>query len=182
MDLPEILRVARRTAGLSQAEVASAAGTSQSAIAAYEGGGKSPSLGTLHRVASAIGTGLRVELVFPAEQEWAERPFEALTHEECRSLWLHRAIAARIQVDPQRAMSVARENLAVMGRADEHGRAEPWRGAWQVLLDGPLERLLVALLSTSTYGSQLRQTAPFAGLLKPRERWAVYRSFEEGQG
>ena len=25
----------------------------------------------------------------------------------------------------------------------------------------------------------MRQTSPFAGLLTPRERWAIYREFEE---
>lgn len=167
----------RRRAGLTQAQVAAIAGTSQTAIAAYERGRKSPNLTTLARVAAAVGATLHVDLVPLADEERRERPIGALSMEERRSLWLYRAVAAAIQADPERARSVARENLAIMRDRDEHGRGEPWRRAWEALLDGPLDALLVALCSTSTYASQLRQTAPYSGLLSVRERWAVYGSF-----
>lgn len=55
--MPErsLLEHARHAAGLSQAEVARRAGTSRTAISAYENGHKSPSLATLTRILDAGG-------------------------------------------------------------------------------------------------------------------------------
>lgn len=103
-----------------------------------------------------------------------ERPLTSLSGEERRSLRLHQAIAEAILADPPRALALARANLGTQRAADGPGRGEPWRQAWDRLVEGPVETLVAELLSTSTYASQLRQTAPFAGLLNPRERWAAY--------
>lgn len=61
MDVPTILRQARRRAGLSQVEMAARAGTSQATISAYERGRKSPSVATLSRLLAATGCRLAVE-------------------------------------------------------------------------------------------------------------------------
>jgi predicted nucleotidyltransferase len=53
-----LIKEARTAAGLSQAELARRAGTSQPTIAAYESGTKVPTAGTLERVLGAMGTGL----------------------------------------------------------------------------------------------------------------------------
>ncbi|MDQ6726815.1 MAG: helix-turn-helix transcriptional regulator [Actinomycetota bacterium] len=182
IELGPALRAARRRAGLTQAAVAARAETSQSAIAAYEGGRKAPNLATLERIARATQASLRVELQPGDGHEHRPRPVLALSLEERRSLWLYRAIAARIQQDPEHARHVAEENLATMRRANDLGRGEHWRTAWEDLLERPLEELLAVLCATTTYAAQLRQTAPFAGLLTPRERWAVYGSFAKAEG
>lgn len=62
MDISELIRTARRKAGLSQAEVARRAGTSQPTFARYEGGHVAPSLSTLERLVRACGEDLVVEL------------------------------------------------------------------------------------------------------------------------
>jgi ribosome-binding protein aMBF1 (putative translation factor) len=51
---------ARAHAGLSQAELAERMGTSQSAIARLESGRSRPSTSTLHKLAAATGTRLKV--------------------------------------------------------------------------------------------------------------------------
>jgi predicted nucleotidyltransferase/DNA-binding XRE family transcriptional regulator len=51
----ELIREARRAAGLTQHELARRAATSQSAIAAYESGGKVPTVETLERLLRAAG-------------------------------------------------------------------------------------------------------------------------------
>lgn len=56
----ELLAVARRAAGLSQATVASRAGTSRTAVSAYEHGAKSPSLDTVVRLLAGMGFELEV--------------------------------------------------------------------------------------------------------------------------
>ncbi len=62
--LDEILK-ARAASGLTQAQVAARAGTTQSAIARLESGARrhSPSIATLQRYASALGYRLEVRLV-----------------------------------------------------------------------------------------------------------------------
>jgi transcriptional regulator with XRE-family HTH domain len=64
MFLEEILK-ARTEAGLTQAEVAARAGTTQSAIARLESGARrhSPSIATLQRYARALGYRIEVKLV-----------------------------------------------------------------------------------------------------------------------
>ncbi len=56
----EILRRARKQAGLSQAELAQRAGVTQSVVSAYESGARQPSLPTLARLVEATGLGLEV--------------------------------------------------------------------------------------------------------------------------
>lgn len=181
MDAGETIRAARQRAGLTQVELARRAGTSQAAVAAYERNRKTPGLATLSRLAAEMRARLKIEIVPEADDEYRERPVEDLSREERRSLWLHREIAARIQADPESAKTLARRNLAGLRQADVAKRGEQWRREWEALLDGPLDTMLVALCSTSQHAAQLRQTAPFAGLLAPRERWALYRSFAASQ-
>jgi transcriptional regulator with XRE-family HTH domain len=66
-----LIREARRRAGLTQAELAKRAGTSQPAIARYERARSMPDLPTLHRIAEACGLELRLELAEPDPQREA---------------------------------------------------------------------------------------------------------------
>lgn len=61
-EVGERVRAARESAGLSQRDLASRMGTSQAAIARLEAGGVGATLTTLHRVATAVGMELLVEL------------------------------------------------------------------------------------------------------------------------
>ena len=56
----ELVYRLRTEAGLTQAELASRMGTTQSAIARMEGGGTRPTLETLEKIASAVGAELVV--------------------------------------------------------------------------------------------------------------------------
>ncbi|MCP4966186.1 MAG: helix-turn-helix transcriptional regulator [bacterium] len=62
LDVGEQVRDAREEAGLSQRELAAKMGTSQAAIARLESGGVGATLTTLHRVATALGRRITVEL------------------------------------------------------------------------------------------------------------------------
>jgi transcriptional regulator with XRE-family HTH domain len=55
VDIADLLRTARRTAGLTQAQLASAAGVGRSALAQYERGTRVPALATFERVLAAAG-------------------------------------------------------------------------------------------------------------------------------
>jgi DNA-binding XRE family transcriptional regulator len=55
MDLAELVYTTRTKAGLTQTELAAAMGTSQSAVAAWENGARTPGVETLERLARACG-------------------------------------------------------------------------------------------------------------------------------
>lgn len=57
-----LLRTARDKAGMTQAELAAAAGVSQQAISAYETGRKEPTMPTLQRLIAAAGYEMRIRL------------------------------------------------------------------------------------------------------------------------
>ncbi len=60
MNLASAIRSARLGAGLTQARLAAAAGTSQATLSAYESGHKQPSVATLERLLAACGGRLEV--------------------------------------------------------------------------------------------------------------------------
>lgn len=62
MEPGELLREARRRKGLSQAELATRAGTSQPVISAYEHGRRDPTTRTLRRLVAAAGGRLELRL------------------------------------------------------------------------------------------------------------------------
>jgi transcriptional regulator with XRE-family HTH domain len=61
MDAGAALQAARLRAGLTQAELARRAGTSQATISSYESGAKQPSVATFSRLLAAAGARLAVE-------------------------------------------------------------------------------------------------------------------------
>jgi len=77
-----LIRSARLGAGLTQAQLAERAGTSQAAIARYEAGASSPSVATLERVLSAAGKTLTLGV--------RRRPSTNLSSPQARSLRRHR--------------------------------------------------------------------------------------------
>lgn len=84
-----LLREMRAAAGLSQRVLAQRAGTSQPAIARYEGGNATPSWETLQRLAESCGRRLQigVETVPDAgDVELAERLLELTPAERLRAL------------------------------------------------------------------------------------------------
>ena len=62
VDAARLIREARRRAGMTQADLARAASTSQPAVAAYESGRRSPSVRTLDKLVRATGATLEATL------------------------------------------------------------------------------------------------------------------------
>jgi ribosome-binding protein aMBF1 (putative translation factor) len=62
MDLAELVYTTRTQAGLTQVELAAAMGTSQSAVAAWENGARTPGIEALERLARACGRKLRITI------------------------------------------------------------------------------------------------------------------------
>jgi transcriptional regulator with XRE-family HTH domain len=157
------IRQLRERRGLTQSRLAELAHTSQPTIAAYEAGTKSPNLRTLERLARSVGLEAVVEYVPP------------LTREDRRSLALHRAIARRLEEEPEPTLSHARRNLRKMAR--QHAGARPLLSRWRALLDRPLEEILEVLVDPRPSARELRHVTPFAGVLSARERAQVYQLF-----
>ncbi len=157
------IRDLRERCGLTQQQLATAAGTSQSTVAAYEGGGKSPTWRTMERLAQSAGCHLEVRYLPP------------LTREDRRSLALHAAIAARLRDDPTAVMAQARVSLARMRAL--HPGARLLLDEWRLLLRRPLAALLPVMLDRSPWSRELRQVTPFTGILSARERTEVYQAF-----
>jgi transcriptional regulator with XRE-family HTH domain len=63
MEPGALIAAARRRSGLTQAELAARAGTSQPVISAYEHGRRDPSVGTLARLIEATGERLQISAV-----------------------------------------------------------------------------------------------------------------------
>lgn len=155
------IRTLRRSSRTTRAWLARAGGTSQPTVAAYEAGRKSPTFATVQRIADAVG--LEATVVF----------FPKMTREERRSLALHAAIADRLRAEPGAVLTTARRNLATMRRRHPGGR--PLLNEWRVALARPIPALVDLMTAVDPWSRELRHVTPFAGVLSPEERAAVYR-------
>jgi len=63
----DLIRAVRRRGGLTQAELARRAGTSQPVVSAYEHGRRDPTFATLRRLVAAGGERLVVDAAVPAD-------------------------------------------------------------------------------------------------------------------
>jgi len=157
------VRLLRARTGLTQAELAELAGTSQPTIAAYEANRKVPNLRTLARLARSAGLALAIDFVPP------------LTREDRRSLALHEAVVAKLLVEPDAVLSRARRTLRLMRQVHPH--ASQVLNEWRILLDLPLPYLADILRDPGPHARELRHVSPFAGVLNAPERARVYGEF-----
>ena len=159
------IRTLRRTVGVTQAALADAAGTSQPTIAAYETGRKSPTLGTVRRLAESVGLAMSVQFHPP------------LTREDRRSIWLHRSIALRLEERPRWVLQRAQETLKKMRQANPGARQ--LFDEWGVLLKRSIPELIPVLTDAGARARELRQVTPFAGVLSAQECAREYRAFAQ---
>ena len=153
----------RAVAGLTQRDLADAAETSQPTVAAYESGTKSPTWRTLERIASSVGLAC-----YPTVGA-------ALTRDQERSLFLHAAIAKEVRVRRTEVIEIAQRNISRMRSVNPHA----WRllDDWERILHGTTSQIVACMLDPGEHGRDLRQVSPFAGVLTPAQRVAVYSSF-----
>ncbi len=91
---------------------------------------------------------------------------------ERRSIAYHREIVRRL-AESASVLDVARARVHSWREPDVH---PSWRAAWAELLSRPLEELSRALVDDGEHMTSLRQMSPFAGVLDPRTRWAIWKS------
>jgi transcriptional regulator with XRE-family HTH domain len=97
MEPATIIRAVRRRQGLTQAELARRAGTSQPVVSAYEHGGRDPSYSTLRRLVEAGGE----QLVLSAERPPSDLTPPADDQEHARRLLDVLSLADAIPVRPR---------------------------------------------------------------------------------
>lgn len=146
-----------------QHEFARRVGTSQSTVAAYESGTKSPTLKTLSRFATSFGLEANIEFSTP------------MTREERRSLAFHVAIAEILDRAPESARARAQKNLAKL--REMHPGARSLLDRWQLWLTLPTDDLKTLMLLTSNAAREMRQVSPFSGLLTANERARILTRF-----
>jgi excisionase family DNA binding protein len=99
------------------------------------------------------------------------------TRDQLKALWLHRAVAGRLVIDPDAVLAKATANLDHLKRVHPGGMTAMWLDRWRAVLDGEIEDVLEALTSGEPYAMELRQNSPFAGVLSEDDRRAVLASF-----
>ncbi len=100
------------------------------------------------------------------------------THQEIerRSLALARAVVEIIDRDSERkGIRKAQENCSRWYR-ESHA---PAIAEWREILKRDWPHVRKLLLDDSDQGRRLRQSSPFCGVLSPRQRWDIYRSFQD---
>ena len=86
---------------------------------------------------------------------------------------LHRRVAERVEADP----SVVDRAGATLTRWEAAGvYPAAYAARWRALLSGLRDDLLRVLRSDDEASRALRQNTPFAGVVPPRERWAIVRA------
>jgi hypothetical protein len=101
-----------------------------------------------------------------------------MTHQQIdqRSLAMASNIVDRIDADPQRA-GLERAKGTCQRWIQQSPSAAVYE--WMEILQRPWEEVRQVLLDESEKGQRRRQSNPFCGVLTPRERWEIYRSFHE---
>ena len=91
---------------------------------------------------------------------------------EERSVAYHRAIAERMGQQPEILENARRRVRTWL----DVGAPPPFYARkWAEVLAGDLASITAFLGERSELADELRQSSPFAGALKPRERWQIFR-------
>jgi len=92
-----------------------------------------------------------------------------------RSLMMHRIIAARLRAQPE-LIAVAYTNLERWNCPERH-----WWREWSAILSSQTVEEIANLIEREDEDAcRMRQSAPFAGVLTPKEVWELKGQFKIG--
>jgi|SRR5215207_10023633 hypothetical protein len=91
---------------------------------------------------------------------------------EERSVAYHHVIAERLLQQPE-VLEKARQRVQSWLSSGES--ASPYARKWAEVLAGDPSSIAAFLVERSERADELRQSTPFAGALKPQERWKIWR-------
>jgi hypothetical protein len=95
---------------------------------------------------------------------------------EERSIAYHGAIAERLRDHPE-ILEMARQR--VEGWLASREGARFYARKWAEVLKGDAASIAAFLVERSELATELRQSSPFAGALRPQERWKIWRETRE---
>lgn len=95
---------------------------------------------------------------------------------EERSVAYHRAIAERMRRQPEIVETARRRVEAWLSAGDS---APFYARKWAEILAGDISSVADFLVERSELADELRQSSPFAGALRPQERWQIWRETRE---
>jgi hypothetical protein len=95
---------------------------------------------------------------------------------EERSVAYHRVIAERLRHQPE-VLENARQRVQMWLASS--GDAPFYARKWAEILAGDISSIAVFLIERSELADELRQSSPFAGALRPQERWKIWRETRE---
>ena len=162
-----LVKMLREHAGITQVVFAARVQTSQSTIAAYETGTKSPTMRTVNRFASLLGLELDASFV------------PAMSREDRRSLEFHKAIAQILRHDPASAVNHAKKNQQKLLQLHPHAGFLLRR--WNSWLNLPTGELVARIQDVGVLARDMRQVSPFSGILKQQERSLILKKFRKAQ-
>lgn len=93
-----------------------------------------------------------------------------------RSVAYHGAIAERLQDHPE-ILDNARRRVQEWLASRERDRFYVQK--WEEILKGDVPSVAAFLVDRSELATELRQSSPFAGALRPQERWEIWRETRE---
>jgi hypothetical protein len=95
---------------------------------------------------------------------------------EERSIAYHQAIAERLASQPE-VLEKARRR--VQGWLEHSDTARFYARKWAEILAEDVLSIAAFLVDRSELAIELRQSSPFAGALRPQERWKIWRETRE---
>ncbi|WP_432831418.1 helix-turn-helix domain-containing protein [Dactylosporangium sp. CA-092794] len=101
----------------------------------------------------------------------------AMTRDQLKALWLHRAVAGRLVAAPEAVLARATANLERLRVVHPAGMTAVWLDRWRDLFRQGVEEVLENLTSLDAEATELRQNSPFAGVLPDEDRHAVLAAF-----
>jgi hypothetical protein len=93
-----------------------------------------------------------------------------------RSVAYHRVIAERLLHQPE-ILEKARRRVATWLASSDGARF--YARKWAEVLAGDPSSIAAFLVERSELADELRQSSPFAGALRPQERWRIWRETRE---
>lgn len=93
-----------------------------------------------------------------------------------RSIAYHTAIAERLQRQPE---ILAKARQRVKGWLSAAPEAPFYAKKWAEILAGDPSSIAAFLAERSELAEELRSSSPFAGALRPQERWRIFRETRE---
>lgn len=95
---------------------------------------------------------------------------------EERSVAYHRVIAERLRHQPE-ILEKARQRVATWMTSGEN--APFYARKWAEILARDASAIAAFLVERNELADELRQSSPFAGALRPQERWRIWRETRE---